>query len=294
MSELCNSDKGQNMMPKRVLGGTGQELSIIGFGGIVAMDAEAESVVKVVADAVENGINYFDVAPYYGDAELKLGPALRPFRKDCFLACKTNSRSRAGAKEDLDNSLERLETDYLDLYQLHGIEDVEKDVGVSLSKDGAIQTFIEARKAGIIRYLGFSAHSPEAALMAMNEFDFDTILYPINFCTHYRSKFEEKVLVEAKKRNMGILALKAMAMQKWHGQEKEKQYPKCWYEPISERELARKALAWTLGRGVTAMLPPGDESLFRMAMELGPGLVKGGEVANAELEEMSAKLDPLF
>lgn len=258
------------------------------------MNAEPEHAKKVVAEAVEKGINYFDVAPTYGDAELKLGPALEPFRDKCFLACKTTKRDKAGAKEELDNSLKNLRTDYLDLYQLHAITDVEKDVKAALGKNGAIQTFIEARKAGIIRYLGFSAHSDEAALMAMNEFDFDTILYPINFCTHYKGKFDQEVLVEAKKRKMGILALKAMARQKWKDQDKKKQYPKCWYEPITEQELARKALAWTLSQGATAILPPGDENLFRIAMNIGPSLAKIGKPQNTELKNLSAELDPLF
>ena len=294
MSRPPNNERLTNKIPKRVAGRTGQRLSIIGFGGIVVTNAEPEHAKKVVAEAVEKGINYFDVAPTYGDAELKLGPALRPFRNNCFLACKTTKRDRAGAKEELDNSLKNLKTDHFDLYQLHGISDVENDVKVALGKDGAIQTFIEARKAGIIRYLGFSAHSDEAALMAMKEFDFDTILYPINFCTHYKGKFDQEVLAEAKKRNMGILALKSMALQKWHDKDKKKQYPKCWYEPITEIELARKALAWTLGQGVTAMLPPGEEALFRIAMNLGPDLAKSGKTQNTELEDLSAKLDPIF
>ena len=294
MSKPVNNDPLTNKMPKQVLGKTGQKLSIIGLGGILVMNAEPEHAKKVVAEAVEKGINYFDVAPTYGDAELKLGPALEPFRDKCFLACKTIKRDKAGAKEELDNSLKNLRTDYLDLYQLHAITDVEKDVKAALGKNGAIQTFIEARKAGIIRYLGFSAHSDEAALMAMNEFDFDTILYPINFCTHYKGKFDQEVLVEAKKRKMGILALKAMARQKWKDQDKKKQYPKCWYEPITEQELARKALAWTLSQGATAILPPGDENLFRIAMNIGPSLAKIGKPQNTELKNLSAELDPLF
>jgi len=294
MSRPTNNDRLMNKMPKRFAGKTGQQLSIIGFGGIVVMNAEPEHAKKIVAEAVEKGINYFDVAPTYGDAELKLGPALKPFRDNCFLACKTTRRDKVGAKEELDNSLKNLKTDHFDLYQLHAITDVEKDVKAALGKDGAIQTFIEAKKAGIIRYLGFSAHSDEAALMAMKEFDFDTILYPINFCTHYKGKFDQKVVAEAKKRNMGILAIKSMALQKWHDQDKKKRYPKCWYEPIADIELARKALAWALGQGVTAMIPPGEKELFRIAMDLGPSLVEIGKTQNTELEDLSVKLDPIF
>lgn len=294
MSRPLNNNESTYKIPRRVLGKTGQKLSIIGFGGIVVMNAEPEHAKKLVVEAVERGINYFDVAPTYGDAELKLGPALKPFRNDCFLACKTAKRDKAGAKEELDNSLKNLKTDYLDLYQLHAISDVENDVKAALSKNGAIQTLIEAKKAGIVRNLGFSAHSDEAALMAMEEFDFDTILYPINFCTHYRGNFDQQVVAKAKKCEMGILAIKAMALQKWHDQDKRKQYPKCWYEPITETELARKALAWTLGQGVCAMLPPGEESLFRIAMNLGPNLARVDKSYNTELANLSAKLDPIF
>ena len=294
MSDLLNNEELIKEMPKRVLGRTGRELSIIGFGGFVVNNAGPEHAKQVVAEAVGKGINYFDVAPTYGDAELKLGAALRPFRNNCFLACKTTRRDRAGAKEELDNSLKHLKTDHFDLYQLHAVNDIENDVRAALSKDGAIQTFIEAQKAGIIRYLGFSSHSDEAALMAMKEFDFDTILYPVNFCTHYKGKFDQKVVAEAKKRNMGILALKSMALQKWHDQDKKKLYPKCWYEPITARELAQKALAWTLGQGVTAILPPGEETLFRIAMNLGPDLAKISKAQDRELKDLSAKLDPIF
>jgi aryl-alcohol dehydrogenase-like predicted oxidoreductase len=256
------------MIPKRQLGKTQRQLSIIGFGGIVVTNAKPLNAAEIVADSIDKGINYFDVAPSYGDAEIKLGPALKPFRSKCFLACKTGKRDRAGAKQELDNSLKNLKTDHFDLYQLHALIDVETDVKAALSKDGAIQTFLDARKQGIIDLIGFSAHSPQAALAAMREFDFDTILYPVNFCCHFQGSFDQEVLAEAKKRNMGILALKAMAKQKWQNDEDRKAYPKCWYEPISKPEIASIALRWTLSQGVTAAIPPGEEKLFRMALAI--------------------------
>ena len=282
--------------PKRPLGKTGCELSIIGFGGIVVQNAAPEHAKAVVAEAFEKGINYFDVAPSYGNAEIKLGPALKPYRDRVFLACKTGKRDKAGAKEELDNSLKTLQTDHFDLYQMHALIDIEKDVKAALSKNGAIQTFLEARKAGIIRFIGFSAHSPQAALTAMREFDFDTILYPVNFCTHFHSKFEQEVLAEAKKRNMGILALKAMAKQKWQNEQSPQReaYQKCWYEPIDDPELARLALSWTLSQGITAAVSPGEEKLFRMALELAPTCKKitAGEIT--QLESIAKSLQPIL
>ncbi len=292
--KLSESEDGRRIesIEKRPLGKTGVKLSIIGFGGIVVMNTEPSHASKIVEESVEKGINYFDVAPTYGDAELKLGPALKPFRKDCFLACKTTQRDKQGARRELDASLKRLKTGYFDLYQLHAITDVEKDVKAALAKDGAIQTFLEAKKAGIIRYIGFSAHSPQAAMAAIKEFDFHTILYPINFCCHFKGQFDQQVLIEAKKREMGILALKVLAKQKLQG--KKRVFPRCWYEPVVDPELAELALNWTLSKSVTAAVPPGEEKLFKMALQLAPNAGKITDAQNEHLKQLSKNLNPLF
>jgi aryl-alcohol dehydrogenase-like predicted oxidoreductase len=279
--------------PKRTLGRTGERVSIVAFGGIVVRDAEPAHAAKVVAEAVEKGINYFDVAPRYGDAEEKLGPALKPYRDEVLLACKTWKRDRKGAEEELHRSLKRLQTDHFDVYQLHGITDVEKDVKVALGKGGAMEAILEAKKQGLIRYIGFSAHSPQAALAAMREFDFDTAMYPISFVLHYTSGFETEVLAEAGRRGMGVIALKAMARQRWQG-DRDQRWPKCWYEPISERGLARKSLSWTLAQGVSTAVPPGEESLYRLAVELGPDCRKPTRDELSELERIAAACEPIF
>lgn len=277
--------------PKRILGKTGEQVSMIALGGMVVKDAEPAHAAQVVREAFAKGINYFDVAPTYGDAELKLGPALKPYRDKVFLACKTQKRDKAGAEKELLESLKRLQTDRFDLYQLHAIEDVEKDVEAALGKGGAMEAILAARKQGLIRYIGFSAHSAEAALAAMREFEFDTAMYPINFACHYNSGFETEVLAEARGHGMGIIALKALAKQRWQG---PKQYKKCWYEPIDERELARKALSWTLAQGVSVAIPPGEEQLWRMAVELGPECVEPTGTELAELERVAAECKPIF
>ncbi len=266
--EKAEEKKTAAKFPRRVLGKTGEEVSVIVFGGIVVRDAEPEHAAKVVAEAVDKGINYFDVAPQYGDAQIKLGPALKPYRDKVFLACKTLKRDKKGAEEELRQSLKYLQTDHFDLYQLHAITDVEKDVKAALGAGGAMEAILEAKKQGLIRYIGFSAHSKEAALAAMSGFDFDTAMYPVSFVCHYKHDFDAEVLAEARKRKMGIIALKALAKQRWQG---PKRYPKTWYEPIDDRELALKALGWTLSQeGVSVAIPPGEESLWRMAVELAP------------------------
>ena len=278
------------------LGKTNLIVSKIGFGGIVAMNAEPGALAKVVADTVEFGINYFDVAPSYGDAEIKLGSALKPFRKDVHLACKTELRDAAGAKSSLRQSLKNLQTDYFDLYQLHGLTDIEKDVRAVFAKGGAMEVVIEAKKNGIVRNVGFSAHCPQAALEAMKEYDFDTVMFPVNFCLHFRKNFEVPVLCEAKKRQMGIIALKAIAKQKWlpENKQKRREHPKSWYEPIDDPSLARAALSWTLNQGVNVALSPGDESLLRLCMKVLPECKKPDSVELEKLAAIAKNCLPIF
>lgn len=252
---------------KRVLGRTGVMLSMIGFGGIVVMDATPEDAAERVKMAIDRGINYFDVAPSYGDAEIKLGPALEPYRKDVFLACKTQKRTKAEARKELEQSLKNLRTDHFDLYQHHAVTTLE-DVNTLLGPGGAMETFLEARNEGKIKYIGFSAHSVEAAMELMNRFDFDTILFPFNFASWNAGNFGPQVLARAKEKKMGILALKAMAKGPWPEGADRSKYPKCWYEPLVSDEEILTGLRFTLSHPITAAVPPGDENLFKKALTL--------------------------
>ncbi|MHC4534400.1 MAG: aldo/keto reductase [Planctomycetota bacterium] len=290
-----SDSKNPAKLRQRKYGRTGVKLSIIGFGGIVVDGAEQKHANRIVAKAFEKGVNYFDVSPTYGDAELKLGPALEPYRKKVFLACKTGQRRREGASEELKESLKRLRTDYLDLYQLHSITDVEEDVDVVFAKGGAIEVFLEAKKQGRVRYLGFSAHSEEAALAAMDRYDFDSVLLPINFATFYKNDFGPRVIAAAKSKGMAILALKSLARQQWpEGDLLRKQYPKCWYQPLTEREDARLGLYFTLSQPITAAISPGEESLFRMALDLGLNFKPISRQDLEKVKQMAGSLNPIF
>ncbi len=278
-------------LEKRTLGKTGRKLSIIGFGGIVVMDATPEQSSERVKQAIDFGVNYFDVAPTYGDAEIKLGPALEPYREDVFLACKTNQRKKDDARRELDRSLKRLRTDYFDLYQLHAVTSLE-DVDTIFSPGGAMEAFLEARDEGLVKLLGFSAHSVEAAMALMDRFDFDTILFPINFATWYAGDFGPQVLQRAKEKEMGILALKSMARRPYP--EDADRVPKCWYQPLTDPEEAKMGLRFTLSHPVTAAIPPGNENLFSMALGLATKFrpLKSDEVL--AIKEKGEVTDPLF
>jgi predicted aldo/keto reductase-like oxidoreductase len=259
----CSQSK---IVPKRKLGKTGEKLSMIGFGGIIVMDETIKTAKERVAKAVDRGINYFDVAPTYGNAETRLGPALKPYRKDSFLACKTTQRGKKGAREELENSLKNLQTDYFDLYQLHAIT-TEEDVKKAFGPDGAMEVFQKAKKDGLVRYLGFSAHSEKAALMAMERYDFDTLLFPLNYVCWHKGNFGKQVVAKAKEKNMGILALKALAYSRIPEGEKS-QYEKLWYQPIEDNQVADYSLRFTLSQGTTAAIPPGDYRFFNPAIDI--------------------------
>lgn len=270
---------------KRSLGKTGEMLSMIGFGGILVMDVTPGDASDLVKLAIDSGINYFDVAPTYGDAEVKLGPALEQYRKGVFLACKTTERGRDGSRAELEQSLKHLRTDHVDLYQFHAVttpEDVEK----IHAPGGALETFLEARKEGKVRFIGFSAHSVEAAMAMMDRFDFDTILFPVNYVTWSAGNFGPQVLERAHQKNMGILALKSMAKGPWPKDADKKTYPKCWYEPLVSPEDIKMGLSFTLSHPVTAAITPGDHRLFKTALSLAPDIKP---LTDNEIQKIKAK-----
>jgi aryl-alcohol dehydrogenase-like predicted oxidoreductase len=269
-------------------------LSILGLGGMLLVGMDQDAVDRVVGEALARGVNYFDVAPFYGggEAEQKMGMALALHRNKVFLACKTLERSAAGAHAKLEASLRQLRTDHFDLYQFHAVSDVQ-EVEEIFAPDGALEAFLEARSRGMIRYIGFSAHSVEAALAMLDRFPFDSVLFPVNFICYARGNFGPQVIAKATEMGVARLAIKAMAHGPWRKGEKKK-YPNCWYRPIDDPEMARQALRFTLSEGVSAAIPPGDERLFRMALDLSSNLTPLGLDEREELLKSTRGLRPLL
>ncbi len=286
--------RAQPALPRRPYGPSQIPLSIIGFGGIIVQDAPQDHANRLVAQAVERGVNYFDVAPQYGDAEIKLGPALEPFRKNCFLACKTLDRRREPAQADFQRSCQRLRTTYFDLYQLHAMTDMATDVEVALAPGGVLELATELKKAGLIRHIGFSAHSVDAALALMQRYPFDSILFPVNFATYFKGDFGPQVIAQASKQGMSILALKALAQGKWEPGDPLRKNYRCWYRPITDRYLASLALRFTLSQPVTAAIPPGDERLFELALDLARDVTPLTEAEAQELQQLAQSQQPVF
>jgi len=292
--EAAVDDAGASGIPKRPYRDD-VELSIIGFGGIVVVGQEQKDADRTVAESVARGINYFDVAPTYGkdrEAETKLGIALKPRRDGAFLACKTQKRDAADAREELESSLKLLHTDHFDLYQFHAVRKME-DVDQIMGEGGAMETFLRAREEGKVRYIGFSAHHEEAALALMDRYRFDSVLYPVNYVCYAQGNFGPGVVQKAKEQDVARLALKAMCRsRRKRGEERSR--PKCWYHPIQDAELARTALRFTLSEDVTAAIPPGDEGLYQMALEMAGNLEPLAPQERRDLLASAKGLEPLF
>jgi len=281
-------------MEKRAYGDTGWNLSILGFGGIIVMDTTPAEAEQYVGEAIDRGINYFDVAPSYGNAQERLGLALKPYRDSVFLACKTGRRDAAGAREELENSLRQMQTDHFDLYQLHAIT-TDADVAEAFGPNGAMETFIRARAEGQIKHLGFSAHSVDAALAAMDQFAFDSILFPFNYVTYERAGFGPQVMEAAQAKGAARLALKGMVRGPWQeGDARRSEYPKAWYEPLADRTEAAQALRYTLSLPITSALPPGDIRLFRMAMDIADEFTPLSRPEQEALQARARTEQPLF
>jgi aryl-alcohol dehydrogenase-like predicted oxidoreductase len=291
------SGSGGAAVPRRPYGKGGPQLSVVGLGGVVVMEMEQEEANRVVEEAVARGVNYFDVAPSYGQAELRYGPAIEPFRKDLFLACKTGERTREKAAAELKQSLHRLRTNRLDLYQLHGLMKMKEDVDVAFGKGGAMEVLVEAKKAGVVGRLGFSAHTEEAALAAMDRYDFDSILFPVNFACWLGNGFGPKVVEAAKKKGLAVLALKMLARQRWPKDDPHRRrFVNCWYQPTFDPAEAELAMRFTLGQPVTAGVAPGSIEMFRLAMDLacGKGLTPLAPDETRKLAELAKTLAPIM
>jgi predicted aldo/keto reductase-like oxidoreductase len=275
-----------NTMPRRALGKTGLQVSVITFPGLALSRATQEEANKAVRSAIERGVIYFDVAPAYGDSETKLGIALEGIdRSKIILSCKTRSRDKATAQRELDRSLQRLKTDYFDVYQMHLLA-TRAEVKQALGEGGAIEVFTEAKKQGKAKHIGITAHTSRAALDAINGFDFETVMFPINFIEYYLIGFGRDVLEAAQKKGMGVMGMKTISGGQWpQGMQRTRNN---WYRPLEEPEIVNLAVRWTLSQPqVATAVPTGFIDLFDKVAPVGPVSKPITEAEIARLQELA-------
>jgi len=201
-------------MPKRPFGKTGFDVGIFSLGGQGSLETQGgeKNCRDIIRRAFDLGINYFDTAPAYGPSQKFYGEVIPDFRDEIFLATKTNERTRDKSLEQLEDSLKTLKTDYIDLWQIHNIGNID-EVNQVTAKDGSLKALIEMREQGVVKHLGITGHShPEPLLELMSRFDFDSVLCPCNPAdAAMGDSFEEMLIPKADSRGMGIVGMKVFA-----------------------------------------------------------------------------------
>lgn len=201
------------LLPRRPLGKTGVNVTLFGLGGegVLRTDGRFSEAVRVIHRALDQGVNYFDTSPAYASSIDYYGDALGERREEIFLASKTHDRTRDGSLRLLDDSLRRLNTDRLDLWQLHDLR-TQGDLDQIFGPGGALEALQQARADGRVRFLGITGHhDPEILLEAMRRFPFDTLLVALNVADVHRLSFAQTVLPEAARQKMGVIGMKAYA-----------------------------------------------------------------------------------
>ena len=277
-------------METRRFGRTGHMSTVAILGGAAFSEISQEDANKVMELIIEAGVNHIDVAPSYGHAELLIGPWMPRERGRFFLGCKTLQRSKEGAWKEMQESLKRLQTESFDLYQCHAITSMEELDAVTM-KGGALETFEQARQEGLTKYLGITGHgaqTPQIFLEALRRFDFDTVLFPLNFVQmanpEYRKHAEELIAV-CKARDVGTMVIKYITKGPWG----EKQHTATtWYEPFEEMNDIQRGVNFSLSYDVTGLCTAGDirlvppvlracENFTRLSQDEIEAMIKSGE-----------------
>ena len=254
------------MIAKRKLGQMGYKASIITLGGCGVGRVDQAVADRYIEMALERGVNMIDVAPTYGDAELRLAPWAQKMRGSFFIAEKTRERTREGAEKEMKESL-RLGVDKFDLYQMHAIGNMD-ELDLALGEGGAIQAFKEAQETGLTDYIGITGHEDMRVLKeAMTRQVFDSVLLPVSLCSiakpHPQNDFRP-VLAEARDRGVSVTAIKAVARGRWPGERSHG----TWYEPSGTLGDIELGIRYTLSQeGVATYSLPCDAGLWGMVLD---------------------------
>lgn len=247
-------------METRRFGRSGHMSSVAIFGAFAFSEATQSQADAGMETLMAAGVNHIDVAPSYGIAEERLGPWMPRVRDRFFLGCKTTERSKQGAAAEMQRSLERLKVDHFDLYQIHAVTTFE-ELDEATRPGGALDAIIAARQAGLTRFIGITGHGLEAPaifLEALRRFDFDSILFPINFVLYadpaYREKANE-LLQECRANDVGTMIIKSIAKRPWGEDPKTNN---TWYRPFTSPERIQQAVNFVLSQDVTGLCTAGD------------------------------------
>jgi len=256
------------MIPKKEFGRTRHQSSRTLFGGAALWDVTQDEADKVLEMILKYGINHIDTAASYGESELRIGPWMKEHRKDFFLATKTGMRTYQEAKEELHKSLDRLQVDHVDLWQMHVLVNPQ-EWETAMSEDGALKAFIEAKEQGLVRFLGVTGHglaAPRMHLKSLEVYNFNAVLLPYNYILMQNKIYaEEFQTLQAKcvEKNVAIQTIKSLARgPKPEGME---QFT-TWYEPLTDQKAIDHTISWVLGNPNVFLNTVGDINLLEKVL----------------------------
>lgn len=257
-------------MERRRLGRIGHPSSVLIYGAAALGEVTQDVADASVQEALDAGINHFDVAASYGEAELRLGPWMPRIRDQIFLATKTGERSGAAAWRQINDSLERLQTDHVDLLQLHAVGDLD-ELDAATGPGGALSAALRARDEGMVGAVGITGHghlAPATHLEALRRHPFATVLSPLNVALSRDPDYlraYEALAEEVHRQDAGLMNIKSVARRNWP-RDGEQRYA-TWYEPLDQAELVRAAVSWVLSHEeITGLATPGDVGLLRLVV----------------------------
>lgn len=283
-------------METRRFGRTGHMSTVAIFGAAALSEVSQEEADRAMEQIIEAGVNHIDVARSYGEAELRIGPWMPRERGRFFLGSKTTERTREGAWKELQETLQRLQTERLDLYQCHAVTTMEELDKLTM-KGGALETFVQARDEGLTKYLGITGHgvdAPKIYLEALRRFDFDSVLFPLNFVQmgnpEYR-KYAEELIAVCKAKDVGTMIIKHVTKGPWGN---KPHTATTWYEPFDKMDEIQKGVNFALSYEVTGICTPGDTRILPLALKACENFTR---LNTDELEEMiksGEQYEPLF
>ncbi len=283
-------------METRRFGRTGHMSTVAIFGAAAFYEISQEDADKVMEQVIEAGINHIDVAPSYGQAELRIGPWMRRERGRFFLGCKTMERIKEGAWKEMRESLKRLHTETFDLYQCHAITTME-ELDAITSKGGALEAFEQARREGLIKFIGITGHgvdAPQIYLEALRRFDFDSVLFPLNFVQmaipEYR-RYAEELIATCKAKDIGTMVIKTITKAPWG---ERKHTATTWYEPFGQMAEIQKGVNFALSYDVTGLCTVGDTRILPMVLQACESFTRLSEDELEAMIESGKKYEPLF
>jgi aryl-alcohol dehydrogenase-like predicted oxidoreductase len=255
-------------MEKRRLGRLEHQSSVLIYGAAALSEVSQDVADRSIQEALDAGINHVDVAADYGEAELRLGPWMSQIRSRIFLATKTGHRDRESAWQQINESLHRLQTDRLDLLQLHAIGDLG-ELDAAMRPDGAIAAAVRAQEEGLIGAIGITGHghqAPATHLEALRRHPFATVLTPLNPVLWrdetYRTDYEALV-DEVRRQDVGLMTIKTVSRRNWPGGAEHSHTT--WYEPYADQARITAAVSWVLSHPeVTGIATAGDVRLLGM------------------------------